>query len=157
MSTHSPTSSCARLLLIRTRVLSSLFPVTRILVRREQYYLACYPVHLSDYPVDISAAVTANVPADIAANASADADAVAMRSLDARAVAPTLNFDKSFWIWTGEKPVPLGVRPFRKIVPPSSTKCPVCATIIISRSVFIFRWKRRTHTLILVTILIPSL
>ncbi len=114
-------------------------------------------LHLSDYPVDISAAVTANVPADIAANASADADAVAMRSLDARAVAPTLNFDKSFWIWTGEKPVPFGVRPFRKIVPPSSTKCPVCATIIISRSVFIFRWKRRTHTLILVTILIPSL
>ncbi|KAK0229323.1 lectin [Armillaria nabsnona] len=62
----------------------------------------------------------------------ASADAVVLRSLDARAVAPTLNFDKSFWIWTGEKPVPLGVRPFRKMVPSSSTKCPVCATIIIS-------------------------
>ncbi|KAK0229318.1 hypothetical protein EDD85DRAFT_957724 [Armillaria nabsnona] len=80
---------------------------------------------------DISTAVTENVSADIAANASADV--VALRSLDARAVAPTLNFDKSFWIWTGEKPMPLGVRPFRKVVPSSSTKCPVCATIIISR------------------------
>ncbi|PBK85492.1 hypothetical protein ARMGADRAFT_1036254 [Armillaria gallica] len=79
---------------------------------------------------DISTAVTENVSADIAANASADA--VALRSLDARAVAPTLNFDKSFWIWTGEKPMPLGVRPFRKVVPSSSSKCPVCATIIIS-------------------------
>ncbi|KAK0229314.1 hypothetical protein EDD85DRAFT_957715 [Armillaria nabsnona] len=68
---------------------------------------------------DISAALAANVSADIAANASADADAVTMRSLGARAVAPTLNFDKSFWIWTGEKPVPLGVRPFRKVVPSS--------------------------------------
>ncbi len=42
--------------------------------------------------------------------------------------------------------MPLGVRPFRKVVPSSSTKCPVCATIIISRSVFIFRSKRRTHS-----------
>ncbi|PBK85507.1 hypothetical protein ARMGADRAFT_1087387 [Armillaria gallica] len=93
---------------------------------------AAYYHYVCCDPQDISEAVASNVSADIAANASADADAVTMRSLDARAVAPTPNFNKSFWIWTGEKPVPLGVRPFRKVAPSSSTKCPVCATIIIS-------------------------
>ncbi|PBK87483.1 hypothetical protein ARMGADRAFT_456597 [Armillaria gallica] len=53
-------------------------------------------------------------------------------SLDARAIAPTLDFYNSTWIWTGEKPMPLGVRPFRKTLPASRRKCPVCATILIS-------------------------
>ncbi|KAK0492275.1 lectin [Armillaria luteobubalina] len=58
--------------------------------------------------------------------------------LDARAVNPTLDFSGSTWIWTGEQngadedDSPAGVRPFRKAIPSSSTKCPVCATIIIS-------------------------
>ncbi|PBK60119.1 hypothetical protein ARMSODRAFT_842803, partial [Armillaria solidipes] len=58
--------------------------------------------------------------------------------VDARAVAPTLEFSGSTWIWTGEQNgaandgAPVGVRPFRKAIPSSSTKCPVCATISIS-------------------------
>ncbi|KAK0460147.1 uncharacterized protein EV420DRAFT_1763087 [Desarmillaria tabescens] len=83
------------------------------------------------YPIaDVSVDVTADVSADIAADVSVGT--VALRSLDARAVAPTLDFDESNWIWTGERPMPLGVRPFRKAIPASRTKCPVCATIIIS-------------------------
>ncbi|KAK0477345.1 lectin [Armillaria novae-zelandiae] len=60
------------------------------------------------------------------------------RGLDVRAVEPTLDFSESTWIWTGEQNgaandlAPVGVRPFRKAIPSSSTKCPVCATIIIS-------------------------
>ncbi|KAK0492241.1 lectin [Armillaria luteobubalina] len=60
-------------------------------------------------------------------------------SLDARNVAPVLDFTKSTWVWTGEQTgsgnsirAPAGVRPFRMAVPSSSTKCPVCATIIVS-------------------------
>ncbi|KAK0438557.1 hypothetical protein EV421DRAFT_1906490 [Armillaria borealis] len=67
------------------------------------------------------------------------ADTTSVRSLDARDVAPVLDFTHSTWIWTGEQTgsgntsdAPAGVRPFRKAVPSSSTKCPVCATIIIS-------------------------
>ncbi|KAK0460149.1 lectin [Desarmillaria tabescens] len=65
-------------------------------------------------------------------SADAPAGLSSVRSLDARAVAPTLDFHNSTWIWTGEKPMPLGVRPFRKTIPASKTKCPVCATILIS-------------------------
>ncbi|PBK60140.1 hypothetical protein ARMSODRAFT_982500 [Armillaria solidipes] len=60
------------------------------------------------------------------------------RLLDARAVEPTLEFSGSTWIWTGKQnaaandDAPAGVRPFREAIPSSSTKCPVCATIIIS-------------------------
>ncbi|KAK0185509.1 hypothetical protein F5146DRAFT_937225, partial [Armillaria mellea] len=51
---------------------------------------------------------------------------------------PMLDFSGSTWIWTGEQngtandDAPVGVRPFRKAIPSSSTKCLVCATIIIS-------------------------
>ncbi|KAK0222287.1 hypothetical protein IW262DRAFT_1296853 [Armillaria fumosa] len=60
-----------------------------------------------------------------------------VRSLNARSVAPVLDFSNSTWIWTGEETiqddvVPAVVRPFRNSIPSSSTKCPVCATIIIS-------------------------
>ncbi|KAK0438603.1 hypothetical protein EV421DRAFT_1906527 [Armillaria borealis] len=60
------------------------------------------------------------------------------RLLDARAVEPTLEFSGSTWIWTGEQngaandDAPAGVRPFREAIPSSSTKCPVCTTIIMS-------------------------
>ncbi|KAK0222230.1 lectin [Armillaria fumosa] len=59
------------------------------------------------------------------------------RSLNARDVAPVLDFTHSTWIWTGEQTgpsdvVPVGVRPFRKVIPSSSTKCPVCVTILLS-------------------------
>ncbi|KAK0228029.1 lectin [Armillaria fumosa] len=65
-------------------------------------------------------------------------DVPSTRELDPRAVDPTLDFSGSTWIWTGEQngadndDAPAGVRPFRKVIPSSSTKCPVCATIIIS-------------------------
>ncbi|KAK0460105.1 lectin [Desarmillaria tabescens] len=60
-----------------------------------------------------------------------------MQSIDARDVAPTLDFTNSAWIWTGEQTgdsdiAPVGVRPFRRKIPSSATKCPVCATIILS-------------------------
>lgn len=64
-------------------------------------------------------------------------DVSLVRSLDARDVAPVLDFTDSTWIWTGEQAgssdvAPVGVRPFRKEIPSSSTKCPVYATILIS-------------------------
>ncbi|PBK95905.1 hypothetical protein ARMGADRAFT_1077413 [Armillaria gallica] len=82
---------------------------------------------------DASAKIAADVSADI--NTGASLDALLQRSIDARAVAPTLDFSGSTWIWTGEQngnSAPVGVRPFRKAIPSSNTKCPVCATIIIS-------------------------
>ncbi|KAK0222268.1 hypothetical protein IW262DRAFT_1379394 [Armillaria fumosa] len=85
---------------------------------------------------DASAKIAADVSADI--NADATLDTLLRRSVDARAVAPTLDFSASTWIWTGEQNAaatdnaPVGVRPFRKAIPSSSTQCPVCATIIIS-------------------------
>ncbi|SJL17648.1 uncharacterized protein ARMOST_21205 [Armillaria ostoyae] len=85
---------------------------------------------------DASAKIAADVSADI--NAGVSLDTLLRRSVDARAVAPTLEFSGSTWIWTGEQngaandDAPVGVRPFRKAIPSSSTKCPVCATIIIS-------------------------
>ncbi|KAK0492243.1 lectin [Armillaria luteobubalina] len=59
------------------------------------------------------------------------------RSLNVRDIAPVLDFTQSTWIWTGEQTgpsdvAPVGVRPFRKAIPSSSTKCPVCATILLS-------------------------
>ncbi|KAG7444054.1 uncharacterized protein BT62DRAFT_952437 [Guyanagaster necrorhizus] len=80
---------------------------------------------------DISADTATSITAGVAANV-ATSDVLHLRSLDSRAVAPTLNFDDSTWIWTGETTAHLGVRPFRKRIPSSSTKCPVCATIILS-------------------------
>ncbi|KAK0460156.1 uncharacterized protein EV420DRAFT_1641489 [Desarmillaria tabescens] len=88
-----------------------------------------------DVLADVSAEISADVSADVDAGVSLDA--LLRRSLDARAVAPTLDFSGSTWIWTGEQigtndNAPVGVRPFRKAIPSSNTKCPVCATIIIS-------------------------
>ncbi|KAK0244683.1 lectin [Armillaria nabsnona] len=59
------------------------------------------------------------------------------RLLETRAVAPVLDFSQSSYIWTGEQTgtdhtAPLGARPFRRKIPSSSTKCPVCATIIVA-------------------------
>ncbi|KAK0438599.1 hypothetical protein EV421DRAFT_1906523 [Armillaria borealis] len=63
-------------------------------------------------------------------NADAVVNLTSNISLSRRALAPTINFDDSNWIWTGEQAV--GVRPFRKTVPSSNGTSPVCATIIIS-------------------------
>ncbi|SJK98725.1 uncharacterized protein ARMOST_01994 [Armillaria ostoyae] len=52
--------------------------------------------------------------------------------LSAREEFSSLYFDNAKWIWTSEPVAHLGPRPFRKRVPSSSTKCPVCATIILS-------------------------
>ncbi|KAK0239800.1 lectin [Armillaria nabsnona] len=58
-------------------------------------------------------------------------------SLAARAAAQPLTLANSNWIWTGEQggaggSAPVGSRPFRKTIPHTSTKCPVCATILIA-------------------------
>ncbi|KAK0228843.1 lectin [Armillaria fumosa] len=55
----------------------------------------------------------------------------------ALAAAQPLTLANSTWIWTGEQVraggnAPTGSRPFRKTIPATSTKCPVCATILIS-------------------------
>ncbi|KAK0486835.1 lectin [Armillaria luteobubalina] len=57
-------------------------------------------------------------------------------SLVARAQDQPLTFTDSNWIWTGETAspggaAPNGPRPFRKTIPHTNTKCPVCATIIV--------------------------
>ncbi|KAK0477346.1 hypothetical protein IW261DRAFT_1487235 [Armillaria novae-zelandiae] len=89
-----------------------------------------------DVVADASAKIIADVSADI--NADVSLDTLLWCSVDARAVAPTLDFSTSTWIWTGEQNAaathyaPVGVRPFRKAIPSSSTKCPVSPTIIIS-------------------------
>ncbi|KAK0192930.1 hypothetical protein F5146DRAFT_955434 [Armillaria mellea] len=56
----------------------------------------------------------------------------ARSALEAREEFSSLYFDNAKWIWTSEPVAHLGPRPFRKSVPSSSTKCPVCATIILS-------------------------
>ncbi|KAK0196804.1 lectin [Armillaria mellea] len=58
-------------------------------------------------------------------------------SLAARAAAQPLTLANSNWIWTGEEDsaggnAPIGSRPFRKTIPHTSTKCPVCATVVIA-------------------------
>ncbi|KAK0492273.1 hypothetical protein EDD18DRAFT_1465467 [Armillaria luteobubalina] len=88
--------------------------------------------------LDVVGGASAKIIADLSADINADAtlDTLLRHSVDRRAVAPTLDFSTSTWIWTGEQAAnynaPVGVRPFRKAIPSSSTKCPVCATIIIS-------------------------
>ncbi|SJL04689.1 uncharacterized protein ARMOST_08059 [Armillaria ostoyae] len=80
-------------------------------------------------------------------SADAPPSVPSVQSLDAHATAPTLDFHNSTWIWTGEKPMPLGVRPFRKTLSTSKRKCPVCATILISRLVsFIMQTTLYSHT-----------
>ncbi|PBK60159.1 hypothetical protein ARMSODRAFT_982516 [Armillaria solidipes] len=76
---------------------------------------------------------------EISANvtSSISSEGLLPRLLDARAVAPVLDFSQSSYIWTGEQTgtdhtAPLGARPFRREIPSSSTKCPVCATIIVA-------------------------
>ncbi|KAK0220410.1 lectin [Armillaria fumosa] len=66
-------------------------------------------------------------------NAGQISDLLSARSaLEAREEFSSLHFDNAKWIWTSEPVAVLGPRPFRKRIPSSSTKCPVCATIILS-------------------------
>ncbi|KAK0185594.1 hypothetical protein F5146DRAFT_184171 [Armillaria mellea] len=76
---------------------------------------------------------------EISANVtnSISSEGLLPRLLDARTVAPVLDFSQSSYVWTGEQngtdyTAPLGARPFRREIPSSSTKCPVCATIIVA-------------------------
>ncbi|KAK0237781.1 hypothetical protein EDD85DRAFT_556852 [Armillaria nabsnona] len=74
-----------------------------------------------------------HVPASEDAKTGQLRDLLSARStLETRADSPSLYFDNAKWIWTSEPVAHLGPRPFRKRVPSSSTKCPVCATIILS-------------------------
>ncbi|KAG7448134.1 lectin [Guyanagaster necrorhizus] len=87
-------------------------------------------------PVVLSAVLTTAFPASeksLVANAANTESA----SLAARAAAQPLTLANSNWIWTGEEAgaggnAPIGSRPFRKTIPHTSTKCPVCATILIA-------------------------
>ncbi|KAK0501549.1 lectin [Armillaria luteobubalina] len=78
-------------------------------------------------------------PSDVSAKATGghSSNALLPRLLDARAVAPVLDFSQSSYIWTGEQTgtahtAPAGMRPFRVEIPSSATKCPTCATIIVA-------------------------
>ncbi|KAK0436043.1 lectin, partial [Desarmillaria tabescens] len=82
-----------------------------------------------------SALPTSEISADAASDLSSDA--LLPQLLDARAVAPILDFSKSSYIWTGEQTgmahtAPAGMRPFRVEIPSSAMKCPTCATIIVA-------------------------
>ncbi|KAK0444436.1 lectin [Armillaria borealis] len=82
---------------------------------------------------------SALLPSEISAKATSglSSNALLPRLLDARAVAPVLDFSHSSYIWTGEQAgtahtAPAGMRPFRAEIPSSATKCPTCATIIVA-------------------------
>ncbi|PBK58181.1 hypothetical protein ARMSODRAFT_1091322 [Armillaria solidipes] len=65
-----------------------------------------------------------------------DGAAAVTTSLVARAQAQPLTSTDSNWIWTGETAspggaAPNGPRPFRKTIPHTNAKCPVCATIVV--------------------------
>ncbi|KAK0185535.1 lectin [Armillaria mellea] len=89
-------------------------------------------------PVSAGESIPDAVNDNVQSILDARTDVSSTRELNARAVEPTLDFSGSTWIWTGEQngaandDAPVGVHPFRKAIPSSSTKCPVCATIIIS-------------------------
>ncbi|KAK0243132.1 lectin [Armillaria nabsnona] len=79
------------------------------------------------------------LPSEISAKATSglSSNTLLPRLLDARAVAPVLDFSQSSYIWTGEQTgtahtAPAGMRPFRVEIPSSATKCPTCATIIVA-------------------------
>ncbi|KAK0494574.1 lectin [Armillaria luteobubalina] len=76
---------------------------------------------------------TSHTPALEDANTGQISDLLSARSaLEAREEFTSLYFDNAKWIWTSEPIAVLGPRPFRKRVLSSNTKCPVCATIILS-------------------------
>ncbi|KAK0196813.1 lectin [Armillaria mellea] len=86
-------------------------------------------------PVVLSAVLTTAFPPSERSLPSAATSE--KESLAARAEAQPLTLANSNWIWTGEEvspggDAPIGSRPFRKIIPRTSTKCPVCATILIT-------------------------
>ncbi|KAK0432665.1 lectin [Armillaria borealis] len=65
-----------------------------------------------------------------------DGTATVTTSLVARAQTQHLTFTDSIWIWTGQTAspggaAPNGPRPFRKTIPHTNTKCPMCMTIIV--------------------------
>ncbi|KAK0188341.1 lectin [Armillaria mellea] len=86
-------------------------------------------------PMLLSVISTAALPSSergIAIDGAVDVKA----SLVARAQDQPLTFTDSNWIWTRETAspggaAPNGPRPFRKTIPHTNTKCPVCATIIV--------------------------
>ncbi|KAK0463801.1 lectin [Desarmillaria tabescens] len=87
-------------------------------------------------PVVLSAVFTTAFPAS-ERGLVAGAVAAESASLAARAAAQPLTLANSNWIWTGEEAsaggdAPVGSRPFRKTIPHTSTKCPVCATILLA-------------------------
>ncbi|KAK0494692.1 hypothetical protein EDD18DRAFT_352668 [Armillaria luteobubalina] len=80
-----------------------------------------------------SLAASHTPPASEDVNTGQISDRLSARSaLEAREEFTSLHFDNARWIGTSEPVSVLGPRPFRKRVPSSSTKCPVCATIILS-------------------------
>ncbi|KAG7443901.1 lectin [Guyanagaster necrorhizus] len=86
-------------------------------------------IALSLIPVLLSAISTTALP-------TTEPSLAVATSLVARAEIQPLTFTDSNWIWTGETAspggdAPDGSRPFRLTIPHTSTKCPVCATIII--------------------------
>ncbi|KAK0222252.1 lectin [Armillaria fumosa] len=88
-------------------------------------------------PVFLSAVALPTSEISANATSSISSEGLLPRLLDARAVAPVLDFSQSSYIWMREQngtdhTAPLGARPFRMEIPSSSTKCPVCATIIIA-------------------------
>ncbi|KAK0202315.1 lectin [Desarmillaria ectypa] len=97
--------------------------------------LAYASVALSLLPMLLSAVSTTAFPTS-ERGLAIDGGVAVTTSLVARAQAQPLTFDNSNWIWTGETAspggaAPNGSRPFRKTIPHTSTKCPVCATAII--------------------------
>ncbi|KAK0432656.1 lectin [Armillaria borealis] len=92
-------------------------------------------VALSLVAILLSAVSTTALPSS-ERGITVDGAAAVTTSLVARAQAQPLTFTDSNWIWTGQTAspggaAPNGPRPFRKIIPHTNTKCPVCATIIV--------------------------
>ncbi len=100
-------------------LLSSLTPLTRLLVHRGRKCTTCIRSDTSHV----------TFPSLSHGHVEVSAKALLPRLLDARAVAPVLDFSKSSYIWTGEQTgtahtAPAGMRPFRVEIPSSATKCP---------------------------------
>ncbi|KAK0190593.1 lectin [Armillaria mellea] len=88
-------------------------------------------------PAFLSSVAGSVTPPGAQATGGVSSKGLLPRLLDARDVAPVLNFRNSSYIWTGEQTgtahtAPAGMRPFRAEIPSSTTKCPTCATIIVA-------------------------
>ncbi|KAK0470495.1 hypothetical protein IW261DRAFT_1516277, partial [Armillaria novae-zelandiae] len=89
--------------------------------------------HISLLSLALFSLAASHTPASEDVNTSQIRDLLSARlALEVRERFSPLYFDDAKWIWTSEPVAVLGPRPFRKRVPSSSTKCPVCATIILS-------------------------